>query len=181
MRILCCEDEEEVLQIYKHALEEQHHKVIATLDSDECLTIYKQVLDNIQNDNSSYDKFMIHPFDVVVLDYKMPKKNGLEIAKEMFALVPNQRIIFASANVRETVESSLRGLKQVVEVLKKPFDVSQLIETIESVEKHNAFRSLLENIVEKPYEDDASYQDTCELSDEQVKRILSGVNRIYKI
>ncbi|MGI8833098.1 MAG: response regulator transcription factor, partial [Nitrososphaeraceae archaeon] len=28
------------------------------------------------------------PFDVVILDYKMPKKDGLQVAKEIFELEP---------------------------------------------------------------------------------------------
>ena len=76
MRILCCEDEEEVLQIYEQALDERGHEVTTTLDSDECLKIYEGAFDEI-NDN----QFVSLPFDVVILDYKMPKKNGLELAR----------------------------------------------------------------------------------------------------
>jgi CheY-like chemotaxis protein len=39
------------------------------------------------------------PFDVVVLDYKMPSKDGMEVAKEILQINPYQRIIFASAYV----------------------------------------------------------------------------------
>jgi CheY-like chemotaxis protein len=36
-------------------------------------------------------------FDAVILDYKMPDRNGLEVAKEILTINPNQRIILASA------------------------------------------------------------------------------------
>ncbi|MDQ3967915.1 MAG: hypothetical protein M3275_05910 [Thermoproteota archaeon] len=36
---------------------------------------------------------------VVILDYKMPKKDGLRVAKEILDMNPEQRIIFASAYV----------------------------------------------------------------------------------
>jgi DNA-binding NarL/FixJ family response regulator len=32
----------------------------------------------------------------VILDYKMPKINGMEVAKEILAINPHQRIIFSS-------------------------------------------------------------------------------------
>lgn len=180
MKCLCCEDEEEVLEIYKTALEERGHEIITSIDSEECLKIYLQSLEETQESQSETNGHPNPPFDAVILDYKMPKKNGLEIAEEIFQQCPNQRIIFASANVNETVESSLRELNQVVEVLKKPFDISQLIETLESEEIQNGLKLLLENIGEKmgnPEKNNAY----SEFSDEQIKKILSGVNKIYNI
>jgi CheY-like chemotaxis protein len=38
----------------------------------------------------------IQPFDAVVLDYKIPQMNGLEVAKEILAVNPHKRIILAS-------------------------------------------------------------------------------------
>lgn len=58
------------------------------------------------------------PFDVVVLDYRMPKKDGLQVAKEILKLNPKQRIIFASAYVKETLVESVKQLNQVVELTK---------------------------------------------------------------
>jgi len=47
--------------------------------------------------------FMESSYDVVILDYKMPGVNGMDVAKEIFKINPNQRIIFASAYVEETL------------------------------------------------------------------------------
>ena len=71
------------------------------------------------------------PFDVVILDYKMPKMDGLEFAKEIFAENPHQRIVFASAYHRDTISESVEKLNRLVEVLNKPFGKQQLIDTIE--------------------------------------------------
>ena len=51
-------------------------------------------------------------FDVVVLDCKMPQMNGIEVAKEILAVNPHQRIIFASAYTKDTVIDSIKNLKQ---------------------------------------------------------------------
>ena len=51
------------------------------------------------------------PFDVVVLDYKMPGKDGMEVAKEILTINPDQRIIFASAYVRDSRKFSKRAQK----------------------------------------------------------------------
>jgi CheY-like chemotaxis protein len=54
----------------------------------------------------------VQPFDAVVLDYKMPKINGMEVAKEMLTVNAHQRIIFASAYVQDTLVYSVHQLKQ---------------------------------------------------------------------
>jgi CheY-like chemotaxis protein len=74
------------------------------------------------------------PFDVVILDYKMPKKDGLQVAKEILDMNPEQRIIFASAYVQETLVESVKELKKVVELMQKPFSMSALIDTVENKE-----------------------------------------------
>jgi CheY-like chemotaxis protein len=42
----------------------------------------------------------IQPFDAVILDYKMSKINGMQVAKEILAVNSHQRIIFASAYLK---------------------------------------------------------------------------------
>jgi CheY-like chemotaxis protein len=80
------------------------------------------------------------PFDVVLLDYKMPQINGMEVAKEILAVNSHQRIIFASAHVKETLEDSIKQLKQVVELMQKPFTINKLIDTIEDSEVYNELK-----------------------------------------
>lgn len=59
-------------------------------------------------------------FDAVDLDYKMPKKDGMDVAKEILALNPYQRIIFAFAYFMEFLGDLVKQLKQVVELMQKP-------------------------------------------------------------
>jgi FixJ family two-component response regulator len=37
----------------------------------------------------------IQPYGAVILDYKMPKVNGIDVEKEILSVNPRQRIIFA--------------------------------------------------------------------------------------
>jgi two-component SAPR family response regulator len=41
----------------------------------------------------------------------MPYINGIEVAKEILAVNPHQRVIFASAYVKDTVIDSIKNLK----------------------------------------------------------------------
>jgi hypothetical protein len=47
--------------------------------------------------------------------------NGMDVAKEILAVNPHQRIIFASAYVKETLQESVKQLKQIVEIMQNPF------------------------------------------------------------
>jgi CheY-like chemotaxis protein len=160
MRVLIAEDEPDIWKAYKIALESRDHEVIIAEDGNKCLEIYNQELleqqkrrgkdddDNNNNNNngSNTNRKNRPPFDVVVLDYRIPKKDGLQVAKEMLELSPNQRIIFASAYVLETLEDSVKLLKRVVELLQKPFIPKALVDTIEDKEAQEGLRMLMMNL-----------------------------------
>jgi len=58
----------------------------------------------------------------------------MQVAKEILAVNPHQRIIFASAYVKETLMDSIKQLNQIVELLQNPFGENELIDTIEDKE-----------------------------------------------
>ncbi len=112
MKILIAEDESDLLSQYKEFLEKNNHEVITTTNGEECLLAYRKVYEKWfkeKDEDSSPDS----PFDALILDYQMPKKNGLEAAKEIISIVPNQRIIFASAYVENTLQESIKNLKKL--------------------------------------------------------------------
>lgn len=141
MKILIAEDESDLLLQYKEFLEQNNHVPITTKDGEDCLSMfYKELKKWEANKNNELNTEA--PFDVVILDYQMPKKNGLEVAKEILSLVPKQRIIFASAYVEETLKDSIKNLKQIVELLQKPFELKVLLDTIEDKEIYQELEEL---------------------------------------
>jgi response regulator RpfG family c-di-GMP phosphodiesterase len=56
---------------------------------------------------------------------------GIEVAKEILAVNPHQRIIFASAYVKDTVIDKIKNLKHLKESIQKPFGMQKLIDLIE--------------------------------------------------
>jgi response regulator RpfG family c-di-GMP phosphodiesterase len=78
----------------------------------------------------------------------MPKKDGLETAREIVTLCPKQRIIFASAYTRETLMESTKELHQIVELIQKPFDLSYLIEVVEDINVYNQLAQINEKVVQ---------------------------------
>jgi len=129
MKILIAEDDKNILESYKNILESRNHQVLVAEDGERCVQIYRQELDKLRNSDATS-----HPFYVVILDYEMPKKNGLETAKEIFELVPDQRIIFASAYTENIMINSTEKLKHAVEILQKPFSIDVFIDKVETRE-----------------------------------------------
>lgn len=131
MSILIAEDENDIASIYKETLESRNHRVTITSNGEDCLKAYHDAFQEmLSSQTETMARFQL-PFDVVLLDYKMPQINGLEVTKEILAVNSHQRIIFASAFVIETLEISIKELKRAVELIQKPFTLMKLIDIIE--------------------------------------------------
>ena len=139
MEILVAEDDNDTGVMYKNLLEERRgHHVIITSSGENCLKIYKEKLQNVE-----WEALYIQPFDAVILDYKMQDMDGMQVANEILAINPQQRIIFASAYIKETLLDSVKQLKQPVELLQKPFGEDALIYTIEKKEIYSELQRLV--------------------------------------
>jgi CheY-like chemotaxis protein len=123
LKILVAEDEPSIRLQYQLVLEDRGHKVLATPDGRACVERYSAEL-------GSGGK----PFDLVILDYRMPVLDGLGAAREILSLCPDQRIVFASAYVAETLRESAKDLHQIVELLQKPFGLDYLVEVVENTD-----------------------------------------------
>jgi response regulator of citrate/malate metabolism len=73
-----------------------------------------------------YKKLLKKP-DIILLDQRMPLKNGIETAKEILKLNKDSRIIFTSADVSVKEEALSLG---IVEFIEKPFQFEILIDII---------------------------------------------------
>ena len=145
MNILITEDERDIALLYKDALEARKHKVTITLNGEDCLKEYHDVTHDVKFGHESAPAHYCSnnsPFEVLLLDYRMPQINGFEVAKEILAVNSHQRIIFASAHVKETLEDSIKQLKQAVELMQKPFTIKELIDTIEDKEVYTELQKL---------------------------------------
>lgn len=114
------------------------------------------------------------PYDAVVLDYRMPKKDGLEVAKEILTLNPSQRIIFASAYVKETLREAVKELRQAVELIQKPFLPEALVDIVEDTEAYPQLKKLFVSVMKMTESD---FENP---SPDQIKDILDGLKKIQK-
>jgi CheY-like chemotaxis protein len=144
MKILLAEDHEDTAMVYKAALGDKGHVVVHTTNGEDCLKVYHNEFQIVTLHSNA--KEYTQPFDAVILDYNMPKMNGLEVAKEILAVNPHQRIIFASAHLQDILIDSINQLNQIVEILNKPFNVQELIDTVEDKSIYSELKELNVNI-----------------------------------
>jgi CheY-like chemotaxis protein len=157
MRVLVAEDDEAMANIYLIALRAKGHDVILTGNGSECVRAYKDSKE---------------PFDVVVLDYKMPKMDGLEAAKEILQTSKKQRLIFASAYVKETLLDSVKHLEQIVELIQKPFEPKVLVELVEDISTTKELEEINKLV---------SSMDHSDPDDKQIDQLLEILKRMQKV
>jgi CheY-like chemotaxis protein len=192
MRILIAEDESDISHTYRVALESRKHDVEIADDGVKCIQVYREELaekqrfleKEIKHNNNLQDSrpTVSSPFDVVVLDFKMPRKDGMEVAKEILAINPDQRIIFASAYVKETLENSVKELRRVVELLQKPFEIQAFIDTIEDKEVYKELKKIMVNIrgIDRSNPLFGHKNNNIEPSREQMRDIFECLRKIQK-
>ncbi|MGH9965886.1 MAG: response regulator [Nitrososphaeraceae archaeon] len=169
-RILIAEDDEDTAMTYKMALKEAGYEVKLVDNGEDCAKIYLEKFQEFRLLKSK--RTTVHPldqpFEVVILDYRMPRMDGLQVAKEILTVNPRQRIIFASAYVKETLKDSVKELKQVVELLQKPFSSQILVDTVRDKQVYKQLRR---------YKIDTKVLQKAELTHEQLMDLLNIMKR----
>jgi CheY-like chemotaxis protein len=115
MQVLIADDEPSVLSLYKLDLESAGHHVVCTEDGEQCLAAYLGALSNNK------------VFDLVILDYRIPGKNGLEVAREITNIVPKQQILMTTAYSGIT---NLKNKPENMTILTKPFEPQKLLDAV---------------------------------------------------
>jgi CheY-like chemotaxis protein len=171
LRILIAEDEQRIAEGYMLTLTSRGHEVIVTEDGKSCVDRYTQEWKKASASKEAGQDISM-PFDVVILDYRMPVMDGMEAAKRIFALVPEQRIIFASAYLKDTLLDSLRQLNCIVELLSKPFSLDDLTDMVEDEHLYRELREL--NV-------DVKRLKSWNPSHAQIAGLLTGLTKLKSI
>ena len=112
MHILIVEDESGIVQFLQQGLEEEGYQVTSVSDG-------LQGFEISQKEN----------FDLILLDWMLPKMTGLELCKEIRSKNNNTPIIFLTA--KDTIQETIEGLKAGAnDYIKKPFSFDELVERI---------------------------------------------------
>lgn len=95
----------------------------------------------------------------------------MEVAKEILAIQPKQRILFASAYVLETLVDSVKNLQQVVELIQKPFELDPFVDLVEDRGIYAELEKL--NVKVKDVQD-------LNPTHQQVQDLLEGLKKLQK-
>lgn len=112
MKILIVEDEAGIVQFLQQGLEEEGYEISTASDG-------LMAFELAQKEN----------FDLILLDWMLPKMNGLDVCKSIRIKDKITPIIFLTA--RDTVQETIEGLKAGAnDYIKKPFSFDELLERI---------------------------------------------------
>lgn len=112
MKLLIVEDEIGIANFLKEGLEEEGYEVLVAHDG-------KKGLEIAQNQK----------IDLILLDWLLPKMNGVEVCKSIRKNDLKVPIIFLTA--KDTVQETVEGLKAGAnDYMKKPFSFDELLERI---------------------------------------------------
>lgn len=115
MKILVVEDEKKVSSFIKRGLEEEKYEVDTAFDGEEGL---KMALDR--------------PYEIVVLDWMLPKMDGLSVLKELRAQKRSTPVLMLTA--KDTVEDIVAGLDSGSDdYLTKPFAFAELLARVRAL------------------------------------------------
>jgi len=112
MKILIIEDEKGITAFLKQGLEEEGYSVSFAYNGADGLEI-------ALNSN----------FDLILLDWMMPKMSGLEVCKAYRKTNTSTPILFLTA--KDTIQETIEGLRAGAnDYIKKPFSFDELLERI---------------------------------------------------
>jgi two-component system response regulator AtoC len=121
--ILLADDEEGILKTLGRALREDGHQVTATTSAAEAARLLSE-----------------RPFDVLVVDHRMPGRTGLELIRDLAATVPEpERPQVLMMTAHATVENAIEAMKLgAYDYLQKPFEVDELLVAVRRALEHQS-------------------------------------------
>ena len=119
--ILIVDDDEDLTNLYETFLKYDGYKVDAFTDPIDALYSFRK-----------------NVYDLVLLDLKMPKMNGIELSQEMQKIDPNLSYRFITAANKEYIESIEANNPDIKEnIIYKPLWLNEIRVTINSLLYNN--------------------------------------------
>jgi two-component system, sensor histidine kinase and response regulator len=130
LNVLIAEDDNDIVLMYNELLKSRGHNTTVTNDGEKCLAIYHEQMKPLSDGAKSVEP--LGPFDIVVLDYKIPSMDGFEVARKILSINAHQRIILASAYSKDIFEDAAEFFNLPIEIIQKPFSGVRLVELLEN-------------------------------------------------
>lgn len=115
MKILLIEDDQEIVKILKDYLKKELWTVDSAVDGDRGLFLFKT-----------------NHYDLIIVDYNLPKKNGREVVREIRSENKNIKIIILTIDASQETKNEFFNL-EIDDYITKPFVFSELLSRIKAV------------------------------------------------
>ena len=122
-KILIAEDNVTVGETFTQILSKRNNSVVWAKNGQEALDEYFKEHEIAKKEERK-------PFDVVLMDFAMPKMSGIDVVKGIMGLCPTQRIVFCTAFGKDLVRE-VPEFEKGVEILEKPVSLAQLLNVVE--------------------------------------------------
>jgi DNA-binding NtrC family response regulator len=123
--VLLADDEAGILKTLGRALREEGHELVATSSAADAEKLLSE-----------------RPFDVFVVDHRMPGKTGLDLLRQLAGAVgeaERPQVIMMTAHA--TVDSAIEAMKLgAFDYLQKPFEVEELLVVVRRALEHQSLR-----------------------------------------
>lgn len=116
IKIFVVDDDQSLQRLYSLILREEGFEIIGTAING------KDALEK-------YHKLEVKP-DIILMDHRMPIKNGLDTMIEILKINSNEKIIFASADISVKEKAKAIGASAFLD---KPFKMQQLLVIIQQI------------------------------------------------
>lgn len=122
-KILIVEDNQTVGETFTQILQSKGNEIIWVKDGKEALEMYAKENHNAKSRGEK-------PFDVVLMDFAMPKMSGIDVVKGIMMMCPTQRIVFCTAFGKDLIRE-IPDFEKGIEILEKPISLAQLLNVVE--------------------------------------------------
>lgn len=122
-RVFVVDDEEFIRELYKDVFESSGMTVFSAQSGDEAVDLFKS---------------MKHKPDLIIMDHRMPGKDGIETTREILKLDPTVPIVFSSADETVREEALAAG---AISFWAKPFPMAMLVSATKDLFEQRRKRS----------------------------------------
>jgi len=113
--VLIVDDDLAILRLFKMMLELEGFHTFEANNGEKAVNMYKSLQEKP---------------DIILMDHRMPIKNGIEASKEILAIDNHSKIIFLSADASIKNKALSIG---AIKFIEKPFSNNSLIKSIKTV------------------------------------------------
>jgi CheY-like chemotaxis protein len=125
MKILVADDDPTLREELAGLLREDGHAIVTVADGGEALRTVER-----------------EPFDVALLDLRMPKATGLEVLHRVRVVRPDTAVVMITGE--GTIDTAVEAMKGgAIDFVEKPYDLEALRRTLHEVEEERKARALL--------------------------------------